>query len=151
MLKRHLTYRMCGFAAALAVAAVAGCKKEEAPAAKPAATAPAKTPAEKPKAPEAAKTPAEHPETADAAKAPTGSPTENDPAVLAILAKADSADGTPDKVVSKCGGCSLRMDGTAANEITVSGYKMRFCSPDCKGRFEKEPAKAILAMNVSGG
>lgn len=71
-----------------------------------------------------------------------------DPKVAAVLAKADAFDGTPDKVVAKCGGCALKMDGSETHTIEVQGYTLRFCSDDCKQRFEKDPAKAILAMNV---
>jgi YHS domain-containing protein len=68
--------------------------------------------------------------------------------VAAQLAKADKADGTVDKVVHKCAGCSLGMDGKAEYELAVEGYKMHFCKQGCLDQFKGDPAKAVLAMKV---
>ena len=97
------------------------------PSAEPAAEAPAAKPAEAPAPAEAAKP---------------------DPKVLAALAKADAADGKADKVVSKCIGCRLGMDGDAQFATAVGDYKVHLCSTECKGAFDKDPAKAILALKL---
>ena len=68
--------------------------------------------------------------------------------VLAKLAKADAVDGAADKVVSKCGGCALRMDGSDEHAITVSGYAMHFCSAKCKKDFSKDPGRSVLALTI---
>ncbi|MBN1514141.1 MAG: hypothetical protein JXB13_19140 [Phycisphaerae bacterium] len=65
---------------------------------------------------------------------------------VAILARADALDGAEDKVITKCAACGLAMDGNDENIIVVEGYTMKFCSPKCKEKFEKEPLKAVLAM-----
>lgn len=68
--------------------------------------------------------------------------------VLAKLAKLDAVDGTADKVVSKCGGCELRMDGSGEHAINVSGYEMHFCSAKCKKDFYKDTTRSILALTI---
>jgi len=68
--------------------------------------------------------------------------------VAAKLARADGVDGTVDKVVSKCAGCSLHMDGKPEFSIRVAGYEMDFCGEDCKKTFEEDPNKAILALKI---
>jgi len=135
MLIRCMACRTVCLAAAIAAIALGGCKKEQAP-------------TEQPKDPAAAKAPVETPKAAEAAKAPVDAQADQGAQVQVLLAKADAVDGAADKVVSKCGGCNLRMEGSEEHEITVSGYKMRFCSDDCKGRFEEEPTKSILAMKI---
>jgi hypothetical protein len=59
--------------------------------------------------------------------------------VVAKLAKADAVDGKVDKIVTKCGGCDLGMDGKSEIVLNVRDYKMQFCNPGCKERFEKIP------------
>ncbi len=71
-------------------------------------------------------------------------------AVKAVLAKADLVDGKEDHIVSKCGACSLGMDGSAEHALKAAGYKMHFCSEGCRDGFAKDASKAILAMNVPG-
>jgi YHS domain-containing protein len=66
--------------------------------------------------------------------------------VVAILARADALDGAEDKVITKCPACNLAMDGSDENTIVVEGYTMHFCTPACKEKFDKDPLKAILAM-----
>ncbi len=68
--------------------------------------------------------------------------------VEAKLARADSFDGKTDKVVSKCPSCALEMDGSNEHALKVSGYKLHFCSADCKTGFEKDTTKAILALQI---
>ena len=69
-------------------------------------------------------------------------------AVEAKLAEADEFDGKTDKVVSKCASCTLGMDGKSEHALEVSGYTLHFCSEDCKTGFEKDTAKAILALKI---
>jgi YHS domain-containing protein len=69
-------------------------------------------------------------------------------AVEAKLAEADEFDGKTDKVVSKCASCTLGMDGKSEHALEVSGYKLHFCSEDCKTGFGKDTTKAILALKI---
>jgi hypothetical protein len=66
--------------------------------------------------------------------------------ILTILAAADAADGTEDKVVSKCAGCKLGMDGSADYALTVENYEMHFCGADCKSHFADDTEKAVMAL-----
>lgn len=68
--------------------------------------------------------------------------------VEAILAKADAYDGTTDKVVSKCAACGLGMGGSEEHALATHGYTMHFCSSDCKGKFDTDTEKAVLAMKI---
>lgn len=68
--------------------------------------------------------------------------------VVAKLAKADAVDGKADKVVSKCAGCSLGMDGVPAHALTVGDYTMHFCKAGCLAPFKADPAKEIAALKV---
>jgi len=54
------------------------------------------------------------------------------------LAKADSADGTEDRIVKKCAGCALAMDGDAAHTIEAHGYTLHMCSATCKTHYEAD-------------
>ena len=69
-------------------------------------------------------------------------------AVEAKLTEADKFDGTTDKVVSKCPSCALGKDGKSEQALEVAGYKLHFCSEDCKTGFEKDTTKAILALKI---
>lgn len=93
----------------------------------------------------------EHPETADAhaeaADAHAADATAQSE-IVAILAKADAADGSEDKVVSKCAGCKLRMEGSADYALTVENYEMHFCGTDCKSHFEDDTEKAVMALQL---
>lgn len=68
--------------------------------------------------------------------------------VEAKLVSADEFDETTDKIVSKCAGCKLGMDGSDKYALTAFGYTMYFCSDDCKKKFEEDTAKAILALEI---
>jgi len=76
----------------------------------------------------------------------------SDPKVVeqmrAKLADADAADGTTDKVVSQCAGCSLRMDGSDEHTLTAHGYPLHFCSADCRDRFHEHLTRAILDLKI---
>jgi hypothetical protein len=49
------------------------------------------------------------------------------PELMAKLAKADTADGTTDKIVHKCAGCALGMDGKADHAVKVGEYTLHLC------------------------
>lgn len=68
--------------------------------------------------------------------------------VLNKLAKADALDGNVDKVVHRCAGCSLGMDGKADLALTVDSYTMHFCKKGCLEAFRPDPAKEILALRI---
>jgi len=68
--------------------------------------------------------------------------------VLAKLAKADALDGNVDKVVHRCAGCSLGMDGKAEYALAVDNYTMHFCKKGCLEAFRPDPAKEILALRI---
>jgi hypothetical protein len=70
------------------------------------------------------------------------------PEVLAKLAQADAKDGTVDKVVHRCAGCALGMDGKAEMSLKVQDYTMHFCKPKCVDKFAPDPATAILALKI---
>ncbi len=72
-------------------------------------------------------------------------------AVEAKLTEADKFYGTNDKVVSKCPSCALEKDGKSEQAMEVAGYKLHFCSEDCKKGFEKDTTKAILALKIPEG
>jgi YHS domain-containing protein len=124
-----------GLAIAVLLAAVAGCPKKES----------AKTEAKK----AATETAASGRATAEGE---AGQPARSDAGIQAevesVLAKADEFDGQADKVVSKCAGCALAMDGSPDYAVTAYGYTLHMCSAHCKETFEKDPTKAILAMKV---
>lgn len=79
--------------------------------------------------------------------APAGPVTVNAEAVTRLVA-ADAVDGKTDKVVAKCGGCSLHMDGKPNLALKVQDYEMHFCSQHCLDRFTAAPEKEILAMKL---
>lgn len=95
--------------------------------------------AQKPATPPAGNpTPAAIPSDLDAA--PT-------PEILAKLEKADATDGKTDKVVEKCAGCSLGMNGSAAHAVKFGGYTLQFCDHCAEGK-AKDPAKVLAALVV---
>jgi len=86
-----------------------------------------------------------------AAPPPDTSAAASDPEVVAMLAKADTVDGTEDKVVHRCASCRLGMDGSEKHALTVGEYEMYFCSAECKERFGKDVDKNILALVIEEG
>jgi len=60
------------------------------------------------------------------------------PQVLEALKTADAADGTEDKVATKCSGCALGMDGDPAHVLQVEDYSLHLCSSMCKDYFSKD-------------
>jgi hypothetical protein len=70
-------------------------------------------------------------------------------AVEAMLALADRADGTEDRVVARCAACALGMDGSPEHMLEAHGYEMHFCSAGCKDGFAENTDEAILAMALT--
>lgn len=70
------------------------------------------------------------------------------PEMDARLLLADRHDGSEDKVVARCGGCALHMDGSAAHALTVGDYQMHFCSDFCQKTFADKPEESVLALAV---
>jgi len=66
--------------------------------------------------------------------------------IEAILAAADPMDGTEDKVVHKCAGCNLGMDGKADYPVEVAGYELHHCSDQCRQRFVAKAEPNLLAL-----
>lgn len=62
--------------------------------------------------------------------------------ITAKLEKADAADGKVDKVVSKCAGCALGMDGKAEHSAKLGDYTLHFCD-HCASA---DPLKAVEAL-----
>lgn len=89
---------------------------------------------------------------ADAASPTPGhAPTANRETLLAKLASADAFDGKTDKVVSKCAGCALGMDGLEKYTVQIEGYALHLCNDACRKQFASDTVNAVLAMRVPGG
>ena len=69
-------------------------------------------------------------------------------AMAAKLAAADKVDGTEDKVVHRCAGCMLNMDGKKEMALEVGEYEMHFCKDACLARFEGSTEKEVMALKV---
>ena len=70
--------------------------------------------------------------------------------IRARLAQADAADGHNDHVIEKCVTCNLMMPGKPAFTSVAGDYRVQLCSAGCKALFEKDPAKALLALPATG-
>ncbi len=82
-----------------------------------------------------------------AAQSPTAATAGGaDAEVLARMAEADAADGTVDRVIRKCMGCSLHMDGDPSHKATAHGYEAHLCSEQCLYRFERDPDAVVMSM-----
>ena len=57
-------------------------------------------------------------------------------------------DGKVDKLVHRCAGCALGMDGEEKWPLQVQDYNMHFCKQACLDRDDKDPAKAIAALKI---
>lgn len=75
-------------------------------------------------------------------------PAPSPEALTAKLAQADAKDGTTDKIVSKCAGCALHMDGKSENALTLQGYTLHFCNAGCKERFGKDLEGSVAALKI---
>ena len=93
---------------------------------------------------------AKSPAPADTAK-PVTAEAEPTAGVEAMLAKADLVDGKADKIVTKCAGCNLKMDGSSEHTLQASGYTLYFCGEKCAAEFSKDLTKSILAMMIPEG
>jgi hypothetical protein len=71
---------------------------------------------------------------------------EMTPELEAVLAKADLVDGTEDKVVARCPGCGLGMDGSAEHAAHAGDYALHFCTEQCKDAFSTDLAGSLMAM-----
>lgn len=90
-------------------------------------------------------------ETKTTPKAPSGESADAaapSPEMVAILTKADAADGASDHVVSKCGMCALRMPGLEEHTSQVGDFTLHFCSEHCKESFDENPTKAVQSFLV---
>ncbi len=74
---------------------------------------------------------------------------ETEAKVKAKLVKADAVDGQVDKIVAKCAGCSLAMDGSEKYTMPLAGYTLHLCSEHCKTNFSKDTAKKLLAIEIT--
>jgi hypothetical protein len=66
----------------------------------------------------------------------------------AKLALADGFDGTADRIVSRCPGCALGMDGSAEHAMQLGGYELRFCSANCMNGFAANPQARVLDLVI---
>ncbi len=80
--------------------------------------------------------------TTSTAPAPAAAPSALD---AACLDQADARDGATDKVVHKCAGCGLGMDGDAAFASTHGGMTFHSCSDGCKMRLDADPAGVLAS------
>jgi hypothetical protein len=67
---------------------------------------------------------------------------------VAKLAAADALDGAVDKVVHRCAGCMLGMDGKAEFPLQVQDYTLHLCKQGCLDRLKADPAKEIAGLTV---
>ncbi len=72
-------------------------------------------------------------------------------ASMAKLAEADKADGTEDKVITKCYSCALGMDGDAENSATIGEYTAKFCSEACCKHFAEDADTLIAETEIPTG
>lgn len=75
-------------------------------------------------------------------------PTEE---MLAALRGADRVDGAEDRIVSRCPGCGLAMEGTAEHTLEIGDYELHFCSATCQEHFEKNPVAGIESLREDAG
>jgi hypothetical protein len=66
--------------------------------------------------------------------------------LIAALVSADKADGTVDKVITKCAACKLSMDGDPKHSVKVGEYTAHLCSQDCKVNFEQNGDEILKAL-----
>ncbi len=68
--------------------------------------------------------------------------------VNAVLAAADQADGSEDRVVHRCAVCGLGMDGSPEITSTWRGYTFYHCSQHCREQFDRDPVKVLARLEV---
>jgi len=69
-------------------------------------------------------------------------------AEAAKLEAADAADGMTDHVVAKCAVCGLAMDGTSDHASSYAGYRLHFCTEECKETFDHDPHAVLGRLPV---
>lgn len=69
--------------------------------------------------------------------------------VNAVLAAADRADGSEDRVVYRCAVCGLGMDGSPDITSTFQGYTFHHCSTHCRELFDRDPVKVLMRLEVA--
>lgn len=84
------------------------------------------------------------------AEVPAGAatPVVTTPEIDAKLAAADAKDGAVDKVVHRCAGCMLGMDGKEQFGLTVGAYRMHFCKQGCLERYQKDALGELARLTV---
>ena len=92
--------------------------------------------------------PAAEPAAQIPAEAPADDHADSRETLMAMLKAADLVDGTEDKIVERCSGCSLAMDGKADHVLNHEGYELHFCSDTCQDRFADNTTEALLAMEL---
>jgi hypothetical protein len=95
--------------------------------------------------------PSQSDDTAGVAESVTGSVDTDlvaSAAMVAILEKADAADGTTDKVVSNCVTCGLDMKGSADHAAQVGDYEVHLCSEKCQSHFNEDPEAAVTGLDL---
>lgn len=75
-------------------------------------------------------------------------PVKTTPEIDAKLVAADKKDGKEDKVVGKCAGCDLGMDGKAEFALPVGAYQMHFCGQHCLDRYKKDAIGELTKLVV---
>lgn len=73
-------------------------------------------------------------------------PVEVDAAMLAVLERADAADGEADGVVRLCPGCALAMEGDPEHDLEVGEYHLHFCSDVCLDHFDDDTGENVMAL-----
>lgn len=77
-----------------------------------------------------------------------GVPAETGAELEVILVEADKLDGKQDRVVSKCAGCGLAMDGNPQHVVRIAGYNLNMCSEHCAKTFAEHAVDAIKALDI---
>ncbi|MCU0864623.1 MAG: hypothetical protein MUC36_12565 [Planctomycetes bacterium] len=78
---------------------------------------------------------------------PTG-PIASTPELDVKLAAADAKDGQVDKVVHRCAGCALGMDGKAEHSVQVGGYTLHLCKPACLARYQRDAVGELTKLTI---
>jgi YHS domain-containing protein len=146
MLMRLTCWRACGLVVAVVLLSVAGCSKEESAKTE---TAPKAEAAAEKETEAVAETETTAEGLAGMAKdAVAAGKAELSAQLTAKLAEADKLDGKTDKVIEKCPGCGLKMDGKSEHALEVSGYTMHFCSDTCQKEFAKNLTKSVEDLKI---
>ncbi len=85
--------------------------------------------------------------TSDVAR-PAPGDAARDSELIAKLAGADRLDGKADKVVARCAGCALNMDGKPDHGLKVLDYTLHFCREICAQQFARNLTKSVQEMKI---